>query len=347
MTNLTKRFFSSLFIALLFAPAAFAKEDAHELLAKTFQQSAIWSQGPVKVVAQVSLPKQGGGEVTVDYTISWAGPDKWRAEWTANGLQQVTVLNNGKLSYFTNQTSPLLWAMLFESALATADLGNPAGPFTTPPLDWDKAKLDTSKKKVNGVDAKCMAFDQPVETLCVDPATGHLLTTDASFTTFEYGDYATLGSNSYPQSVKVSFAKQMIVSGKLTATRGEKFPDSLFTAPEKSTTIDYPSCADVDKNYTAPHLNKPIPPKMPDEAKKKQEYGVVWVLANVAKDGSVQDAKVVGGNPDLLTAATDAAKQYKYTPYTRCNQAAGFQTLLVVPFAPSQKERPPEEPTAR
>ena len=337
LTRFSKQFLSFLLIALLLAPAAFAKEDSHELLAKTFQQSDIWTHGPLKLTAQVELPKQGGGEVTVTYTVSWDSPEKWRAEWSANGLEQVTVLNNGKLSFFTNQTAPLLWARLFESAIAASDLGNPAGPFTVPPLDWDKAKLDTSKKKVGSVEEKCMAFDQPAETLCVDPGTARLMSFDVGFTSFEYSDYVASGDASYPQTIKVSFNKQPIVSGKLTVTRGEKFADSLFTAPEKSTTIDFPSCADVDKNYTAPHLTKPIAPKMPEEARKKKEYGVVWVLANVGTDGSVQKATIIAGNPDLNPAATEAVNQYKFTPYIRCGKPAEFQKVLVVPFAPVQQ----------
>jgi len=339
-----KQVFCSLLLALLLAPATFAKEDAHELMAKSLQQADLWTQGPVKLAAKVRLPRPEGADINVEYTISWAGPGQWRAEWSAQGLQQVTVLNHGKLSFFSNQTAPLLWAMLFDTALADLDGGNPAGPYTVPPTDWQKVKLDTSKKKIDGADARCMAFGQPVETLCIDPATAHLLTADADYTTFEYSDYVTTGSNSYPQTVKVSFNKQLLVEGKVTITRGEKFADALFTPPDKSTTVDYPSCADVDKNFTAPHLNKPEPPKMPEAAKKAKKYGIVWMQAAVGKDGAVSKATVVGGDPDLTPAATTAVKQYKYTPYLRCGQAVEFQKLVVVPFLPSAAALP-EEPS--
>ena len=334
-----KPLLAALMVAVLTPAAAFAKEDAHELLTKSFQQADVWTQGPVKLVANVSLPKPDGGEVNVDYTISWAGPDKWRAEWSAQGLQQVTVLNNGKLSFFTNQTAPLVWAMLFESALATLDGGNPAGPYISmPPLDWQKAKFDTSKKKIGGADARCLAWGQPTETLCIDPANAHLLTADSGFTTYEYADYTTAGNNAYPQSVKVSFSKQVLVQGKVTVTHGDKFADTLFTAPDKSTTRDYASCADPSANYTAPHLNKPVEPKMPEQAKKDKKYGLVWVQPLVGKDGSVQKSTVLGGDPALSSAATDAVQQYKYTPYTRCGQAVEFQQLVIVPFLPPRPQ---------
>jgi len=333
---------SFILLAILLPHTLLAKEDPHDLLAKSFQQGDIWTQGPVKLVAKVSLPKPDGTSVEVEYTVSWAGPDKWRAEWTAQGLQQIAILNSGKLSFVTNQPSPLLWAMMFESALAGVDAGNPAGPYTVaPPLDWQKAKLDTSKQKINGAEARCMAFGQPVQTLCVDPAAAHLLSSDVEFTTFEYSDYAAAGNNSYPQTVKISFNKQQLSSAKLTVTRGTPFADALFAPPEKSTTVDFPSCADVDKSFTAPHLNKLVPPKMPEAAKKAKKYGVVWVLANVGKDGSVTKATVLGGDPDLTGPASDAVQQYKYSPYMRCGQAVEFQKLLVVEFAPPQ-QGPPE-----
>ncbi len=345
LTEFIKRLFSLILLAALFAPAAFAgnKEDPHELLAKTFQQANIWSQGPVKLVAKVRMPTgQTGNELTLDYTVSWAGPDKWRAEWSAPGLQQITVLNNGKLSYITNQPVPLVRAIEFEEAIAALDGGTPAGPYPYPPLDYQKAKIDVSKKKIDGADARCLAFGQPATTLCIDNATGHLLSSEGDLGTFEYSSYTAVGSNSYPQSVKVSYVKNPMENGSLTVTRGEKFPDALFLAPDKSTTIDFASCADVDKNFTAPHLGKPIKPKMPEAAKKDKKYGMVWVLAIVGKDGAVQKTIVLGGDPALKDAAAEAVQQAKFTPYVRCGQAVEFQDVVVVPFAPPEK--PPEVP---
>ncbi|MGC2108866.1 MAG: energy transducer TonB [Candidatus Korobacteraceae bacterium] len=346
MKRFAKPALSSLLVALLLTSFSFAggKEDAaRALLQKSFQQADLWSQGPVKLAVKVRMPAPNGTDITLDYTVSWAAPDKWRAEWSAPGLQQVTVLNNGKLSYFTNQPAPLVRAVEFESAIATVDGGNPAGPYATPPLDYQKAKLDVTKKKINGADATCVAFGTPVETLCVDNVTAHLLTADGQVGTFEYSDYATVGTNAYPQTVKVSYAKTLMEEGKVTVSRGEKFADSLFTPPEKSTSLDVAACADIDKNFTAPHLNKSVPPKMPDAAKKAKKYGVVWVMTTVGKDGSVEKATSIGGDPDLNPSAIEAARQYKYTPYIRCGQAVAFQDVVVVPFAPPSTGKPQED----
>ncbi|MGA2903903.1 MAG: energy transducer TonB [Candidatus Korobacteraceae bacterium] len=343
MTQFKKQLFSLVVVAGVLAPAAFAgsKEEAHDLLSKSFQQAGIWNQDPVKLVAQVRMPVPNGQDLSLQYTVSWAGPDKWRAEWTAPGLEQITVLNNGKLSYVSNQPAPLVRAVQFEAAIAALDGGTPAGPYSLSPLDYQKAKIDVSKKKINGADAKCLAFGQPAQTLCIDPANGHLLSVDGDLGTFEYGDYTTVGSNAYPQSVKVTYVKTLMEDGKVTVTRGEKFADALFSPPDGSTTVDFASCANVDKNFSAPRLDKPVTAKMPDAARKAKKYGVVWVLAAVGKDGTVQKTTVLGGEADLSSAATDAVKQYRFTPYVRCGQAVEYEKVVVVPFAPPP-QAPPE-----
>jgi TonB-like protein len=340
LIRITRQLLSSILVVGLLTSAAFAaKEDAHELLKKSFQQADLWTQGPVKVVAHVRLTAKDRPDVNLEYTLTWAGPDKWRAEWTANGLDQITVLNNGKLSNLSNQPNPIVQLLQFEAAVEALDGGNPAGPYTMPPLDFEQAKIDTSKKKINNVDAKCLAFGDPLESYCLDAATGHVLTVstavhNAEISSFEYSDYATFGNTSYPQTIKVMYAKTLLVEGKITVTRGEKLSESFFAAPEKSTSVDFKSCADVDKNYTAPRLSKSAPAKEPEAAVKAKKFGLVWVMANVDKSGAVTKATAIGGDPDLNPIATAAVQQYKFTPYMRCGEAVEFEKVLVIPFMP-------------
>lgn len=339
MTRFHKQVLSQVLIAGLLASAAFAgsKEDPHETLTKSFQQGNIWQQGPVKMVAKVRMAgRNGQPDVNLEYTVSWAGPEKWRAEWTANGLSEITVLNNGKLSYFSSQPNPVVLAIQFEEALAALDAGTPAGPYSMPPLDYQKQKLDVTKKKIGAVDAKCMAFGSApeIQTYCVDPSNYHMLSAEDDAGTFEYSDYAQTGPANYPQTVKVSYAKTLTQDAKVTVTRGDKFEDALFTAPEKSTTVDFHTCADVDKNFTAPHVSKSVPAKMPEAARKAKKYGVVWTLATVGTDGAVQKVDVIGGDPDLTTSTKDAVQQYKFTPYLRCGQPVPFRMVIVVPYMP-------------
>jgi hypothetical protein len=331
-------------------PAAFAgnKENPHDLLVKSFDQANLWTQGPVKLTANVRLPKpDGSGDVNLVYTVSWAGPDKWRAEWTAGGLDQVTVLNGGKLSYMSTQPNAMVPLLQIEMAIQALDGGNPAGPYALPPLALDKAKVSSNKKKIGGVEAKCMGVSDSLETFCVDPATDHLLSVDnsitnADFGSFDYSDYTMIGKTAYPQNIKVNYAGKLMEEAKLTVSSDAKFADKDFAAPDKSTSIDWPSCADLSKNFTAPTQSKSVPAKMPEAARKARKYGLVWVFAKVGKDGSVTKATSIGGDPDLTAAASEAVQEYKFTPYLRCTQPVEFQTVVIVPFAPTKM--PGEEP---
>ena len=353
MIRLRAHFFSLLLLAGLLVPAAFAaKEDPHETLNKSFQQADLWTQGPVKLSVKLTMPhvKPDGSDVVVDYTLSWASPEKWRAEWSSNGPVVVTILNNGKLSYMNSQANPVVQLLQFEAAVAAVDGADPAGPYTVPPVPLDsKTKIDTTKKKVNNIDAHCLAFGDPLQTYCIDPATGHVLSVSMSikgveFGAFEYSDYTTSGNVQYPQTIKVTYAGKLLEEGKITISR-EPLPDATFIVPDKSTTIDFKSCADVAKNFTAPKLTKSAPPKMPEAAAKAKKYGLVWVFATVGKDGSVTKATMIGGDPDLSIAATDAVKQYKYSPYMRCGEAVEFTRLIAVPFVPPQKAAEEPSPT--
>ena len=344
MTRLTKQVLTLVAVAGALAPAALAgsKESPKETLQKAFQQANLWTQPPVKLSADITLPhaKPDGSDITLHYIASWAGPEKWRVEYPENGLNQITVLSNNKLSYSSGQPNPLVPLVEFEAALAALDGGNPAGPYSFPPVDLEKTKFETSKKKINNVEAHCFAFGDPQMTYCVDPATSHLLTVSttisgAEISSFEYSDYATNGNVQYPQTIKVNFVGKPLVEGKMTISRTEKFADTLFAAPEKATSVNFASCPDVATKFTAPHLEKSVPVKYPDAAKKSKKQGLVWVVATVGPDGSVSKATVIGGDPDFNPAATEAVQQYKFTPYQRCGQAVTFQKLIILPFIPS------------
>jgi TonB family protein len=74
-----------------------------------------------------------------------------------------------------------------------------------------------------------------------------------------------------------------------------------------------------------------VQPAYPELARKLRLSGTVKVQVVVLPNGSVKDAKVVGGNPVLVNAALDAAKKWRFEP------AAGESTGVVdFRFEPQQ-----------
>jgi TonB family protein len=60
-----------------------------------------------------------------------------------------------------------------------------------------------------------------------------------------------------------------------------------------------------------------IPAVYPEVAKRYHIRGVVKLEVVVWEDGSVKSAKVLGGNPVLFNAATDAVRKWRFEPASR------------------------------
>jgi len=104
--------------------------------------------------------------------------------------------------------------------------------------------------------------------------------------------------------------------------------------------------ATTDESHTPPPA-KPIPvspetastylidrvePQYPEQAREQHIQGPVVVDALVDKDGAVEVLKVVSGDPQLVLAATDAVRHWRFKPYRPHGQPVGFETRITVNF---------------
>ena len=60
--------------------------------------------------------------------------------------------------------------------------------------------------------------------------------------------------------------------------------------------------------------------------------GTVLLQAVVARDGTVQDLRVVSGHPLLVKAAMDAVKLWRYQSYRLNDQPVEVDTEIIVNF---------------
>jgi protein TonB len=63
-----------------------------------------------------------------------------------------------------------------------------------------------------------------------------------------------------------------------------------------------------------PRLLHEVRPVYPALARQARIEGTVRIEAIIARDGSVQSAKLSGGPPLLVQAALDAVRQWRYAP---------------------------------
>ena len=55
-----------------------------------------------------------------------------------------------------------------------------------------------------------------------------------------------------------------------------------------------------------------VPPVYPELEKKMNITGVVKILVTVSPNGSIKEARLVGGHPVLASAALDAVKKWRF-----------------------------------
>ena len=68
-----------------------------------------------------------------------------------------------------------------------------------------------------------------------------------------------------------------------------------------------------------------VQPEYPELARKMNITGTVKIEVVVAANGTVKDAKIVGGHPVLATAALEAVKKWRFEP-------AAMESSRVVDF---------------
>ena len=81
------------------------------------------------------------------------------------------------------------------------------------------------------------------------------------------------------------------------------------------------------------YLLRRVVPKYPEQAKQQHIQGPVVLNALVRRDGSVQEVKVVSGEPELVPAAVEAVKQWRFQPQRVKGNPVEFETQITVNFS--------------
>lgn len=74
-------------------------------------------------------------------------------------------------------------------------------------------------------------------------------------------------------------------------------------------------------------------PQYPEEARQQRVQGPVVLNAWVGTDGSVREVKVISGDPQLVHAAADAVRQWRFQPHHFRGKPTDFETRITVNFS--------------
>jgi protein TonB len=112
---------------------------------------------------------------------------------------------------------------------------------------------------------------------------------------------------------------------------GVVIPDSLKNAPSPAPGSNLEPTA-IPEEVSRGLLIHDVEAVYPDTALSQHLEGAVILQVWVAKDGSVQDVKLMKGYIQLGRAAVDAVRQWRFKPYTPDGKPINFQTSITVSF---------------
>jgi len=97
---------------------------------------------------------------------------------------------------------------------------------------------------------------------------------------------------------------------------------------ERSSTGSAAASPLVGKSY----LLERVEPQYPEAAKAARIQGPVVLSAFVGRDGAVRKVEVVSGDPQLVKAAADAVRQWRFKPHLVKGEPIEFETRITVNF---------------
>lgn len=93
---------------------------------------------------------------------------------------------------------------------------------------------------------------------------------------------------------------------------------------------------DLSEDSAEMLLVKKVSPRYPEEAVRSGIEGPVVFQASIARDGTVQELKLIRGPLALVEAAYNAAKQWRFKPYTPNGVATEARITMTVDFQRTQ-----------
>jgi protein TonB len=105
-----------------------------------------------------------------------------------------------------------------------------------------------------------------------------------------------------------------------------------------STTVAVPKVATpqrvrVSQGVTQGMVIRRVQPTYPPLARQARIQGSVVLQAEISKEGSIENLRLISGHPMLAPAAIEAVKQWRYKPYFLNGEPVPVETQITVNFS--------------
>jgi protein TonB len=89
----------------------------------------------------------------------------------------------------------------------------------------------------------------------------------------------------------------------------------------------------VSQGVTQGMVLRRIQPSYPPLARQARIQGQVLLQAEISKDGTIENLRLISGHPMLAPAAIEAVKQWRYKPYFLNGEPVEVETQITVNFS--------------
>jgi TonB family protein len=111
----------------------------------------------------------------------------------------------------------------------------------------------------------------------------------------------------------------------------EPVPEAAGTETAAGVTSNAAERIEMSAN-TSTMVSAPVGPSYPMLARQMKVQGRVVLMAFIAKDGIIQNLRVISGPPILASAAEDAVRQWHFKPHVEGSDAVETQAKITVNF---------------
>jgi periplasmic protein TonB len=119
-----------------------------------------------------------------------------------------------------------------------------------------------------------------------------------------------------------------VPGGSMGGVMGSILSSTPMAVPKVAT----PQRVRVSQGVQAGLLIRKVQPAYPPLARQARIQGSVLLQAEISKDGSIENLRLISGHPMLAPAAIEAVKQWKYRPYILNGEPVEVETQVTVNF---------------
>ena len=106
----------------------------------------------------------------------------------------------------------------------------------------------------------------------------------------------------------------------------------ISSTPVAVPKVATPQRVRVSQGVSQGLLVRKVQPNYPPLARQARIQGSVLLQAEISKDGSIENLRLISGHPMLAPAAIEAVKQWKYKPYFLNGEPVEVETQITVNF---------------